>query len=170
MAFAAAPRPLADVKIPTPDGKGINLRQYRGRALIVVLFSTTCDDCIKTLEILNAIQRDFGPRGLQVVAAAVNENAAYQVEPFVQRYRPAYPIGFLNEDSTMKLADFTRDTHPFVPIVIFVDRAGRVQAQYFGNDPVFKQQDKAFRSNAESLLKSPPPAAAKKAPAASGQH
>ncbi len=169
MASAATPRPLADVKIPTPDGKAINLRQYRGKVMIVTLFETTCADCIKTLDVLNAIQKEFGPRGLQVLAAAVNGNAAYLVEPFVQRYRPAYPIGFLDEESTMKLGDFTRDTHPFVPIVMFVDRAGTVQAQYFGNDPALKQQEKTFRTNAENLLKFFPKPAAKKAAAVSKQ-
>lgn len=170
MASAATPRPLANVTISTADQKGINLRHYRGKVLIVALFSTTCEDCIKTLDVLNAIQKEFGPRGLQVVAAAVNPNAAYLVEPFVERYHPAYPTGFLDEDSTMKLAGFTRDTHPFVPIVMFVDRGGTVRVQYFGNDPALKQQEKTFRTNVENLLKYFPKQAAKRASATSGQH
>jgi hypothetical protein len=37
---------------------------------------------------------------------------------------------------------------------MFVDSAGTVRVQYFGNDPVFKsQQEKAFRAIADSLLK-----------------
>jgi peroxiredoxin len=162
MAFGKTPRPLADVAIRTPDLKKINPKQYRGKEVVVVLFSTTCDGCVKTITLFDKLQKDFGPRGLQVLGAAVNPNAQYLIEPFKQRYRPSFPVGYLDEEATMKLADFDRDTHPFVPIVIFVDRQGTVRVQYFGNDPVFKDQEKAFRAVTDSLLKFNPNASATK--------
>ncbi len=163
LAFAKTPRPLADVPIRTPDQKKINIRQYRGKVVVLIIFSTTCDDCLKTITLFSKFQKDYAALGLQTVAAAVNQNAAYLVEPFVHRYRPTFPIGYLDEESTMKIADFTRDDHPFVPIMLFIDRNSTVVAQYFGNDPVFKQQEKAFQAITVSLLKFKPsnPAAPK---------
>lgn len=149
---ANTPRALADVPIQTADQKKINLKQYRGNVVLLVLFSTTCDDCVRTLNLMNSIQKDYGARGLQVVAAAVNSSAAYLITSFVERYRPIYPTGYLDEAATMKIAGFTKDTHPFVPIVMFIDRKGIVQREYFGNDPIFKQQDKAFPAMANSLV------------------
>jgi peroxiredoxin len=147
-------RLLPNVPIKTADTKGINLRKYRGKEIILLLFSTECEDCINTAGYLNKIQQDFGSRGLQVVGVAINENAPYTVTPWAQRYKLAFPVGFLDQEATMKLANFKKDDHPFVPIIMFVDSAGTVRVQYFGNDPVFKsQQEKAFRAIADSLLK-----------------
>jgi peroxiredoxin len=154
-AYARYPRPLADVPILTPEAKKINLKQYRGKVLVLVLFSTSCRECVNTITLLSKIQNDYGPQGLQVMGAAISRNAAYLVTPFNDRYRPSFPIGYLSEEGAMKIGDFTRDTHPFVPIVMFVDHKGTVQMQLFGDDNVFKQkqEEKTFRSMSESLLK-----------------
>ena len=145
--------PLQYIPIKTTDAKGIDLRRYRGKELMLVVFSTQCDDCIATLGVLSKIQKDHGPRGLQVIGIAGNENAAYTVGPIADRYQLAFPLGFLDQDAIIKLTDIKKDDHPFVPIVMFVDSTGIVRVQYFGNDPVMKQQEKALRAIAESLLK-----------------
>jgi peroxiredoxin len=150
---AKEPRPAADIPIPTSDQKKIRLKQYRGKVVILVLISTTCDDCIKTLAILNKMQKDFGPRGLQMIGAAINDNAAYSIGPFVQRYRPSFPMGSLGREDAIKMADIPPNTRPFVPVVLFIDRQGTVRLQYYGNDPVLKEQEKALRAIADSLLK-----------------
>ena len=153
LAFAAStPRPLADLNLPTSDGKTLPLKQYKGKVVLIALISTTCKECVASLEILNRIQKDLGPRGAQVLAAAINDNAAYLLQPFVQRYRPIFPIGYLDQAATMRLADFKKDDHPFVPIFLFVDRKGNVRFQYFGNDPFFKQEERSARAIVEGLL------------------
>ena len=149
-------RPMVYVpSVKTTDAKGINLHKFLGKELIIVVFSTRCDECIATLGLLGKIQKDFGPRGLQVIGIAGNENAAYTVGPLGDRYKFGFPLGFLNQDAVIKLTNIKKDDHPFVPIVMFVDSARRtVRVQYFGNDPVFKnQQEKPLRAVADSLLK-----------------
>jgi hypothetical protein len=147
-------RRLPNVLIRTPDAKGINLSKYHGKELIIVLFSTECDDCVRTIAIADRIQKDFGARGLQVIGVGVNEGAPYSVAGWAQRYRPSFPIGFLDKEGLIKIAAVPKDMRPFVPIIMFVDSAGTVRVQYYGDSPVFKdQQEKAFRAIADSLLK-----------------
>jgi peroxiredoxin len=147
-------RPMVYIPVKTTDAKGINLRKFLGKELIIVVFSTPCEDCTATLGLLGKIQKDFGPRGLQVIGIAGNENAAYTVGPLGDRYKFGFPLGFLNQDGVIKLANIKKDDHPFVPIVMFVDSVGTVRVQYFGNDPVLKNQpEKALRAVADSLLK-----------------
>jgi peroxiredoxin len=154
LADAAVPRPVApNVAISTTDQKKIYLRQYRGKMVMLVMFSTTCDDCLKTLNLMGKFQKEYGPRGLQVIAAAINDNAAYSVQSFAQRYRQPFPIGYLNREDAIKMLDITPNDRPFVPIVMFIDYSGTVRVQYFGNDPIFKQEEKAFRAITDSLLK-----------------
>src|ERR1700722_16137473 len=138
---AATPRPLADVPIRTPDFKTISIKQYRGKVVLLVLISTTCGDCAASVPIFNQLQTDFGPRGFQVVAAAFDDNAANQVLAFAARYRPNFPLGFLDQQSAIKIADIPSGVRPFVPIAMFIDRTGVVQQQFYGDSPIFKQEE-----------------------------
>lgn len=147
-------RRLPNIAIRTVDGKGINLRKYRGKELILVLFSTQCGDCVTTIGYLSQLQNDYGARGLQVIGVGVNKNAPYEITPWAQRYRPTFPMGFLDQESMLKLVAVPKDSVPYVPIVIFVDSAGTVRVQYMGDSPIFKSgQDKTLRAVADSLLK-----------------
>jgi peroxiredoxin len=151
---AATPRPLADVPILTADQKKILVKQqYHGKVVLLVLLSTSCGDCAASVPIFNRLQADFGPRGFQVVAAAFDDDAAYQVTSFAARYKPNFPLGFVDQPAAIKLADIPPGMRPFVPIAMFIDRNGVVQQQFYGDNPVFKQEEKAFRAMTDSLLK-----------------
>jgi hypothetical protein len=151
--FAVTPRPLADMAIPVPNGKPISLKSYRGKVLLVAVISTDCTACIASIDILNRAQKDFGPQGFQVVAAAGDQNAQYMLEPFVQRYRPVFPIGFLNVDEMMRIGDIAKDQRPFAPIFLFVDRKGVVRQQFFGDSSFFKAEEASTRKLIQDMLK-----------------
>src|SRR4051812_37233988 len=72
---ASTPRPLADVTVPTSDGKKIRLNQYRGKAMVIALISLTCEHCANSLKLLDQLQKEYAPRGLQVFAIAGDDNA-----------------------------------------------------------------------------------------------
>lgn len=152
--FAATPRPLADVPIPMPNGKPLNLKQYRGKVILMAVISKDCQPCIQSIDILNRLQKEFGPRGFQVVAAVGDPNAEYLLNGFVQRYRPVFPIGYLNQSQIIQLGDFSRNAqHAFVPIFMFIDRKGTVREQVSGNEPFFKTEEQSTRQTVEALLK-----------------
>jgi thiol-disulfide isomerase/thioredoxin len=151
--FAATPRPLADVAIPVSAGKPINLKAYRGKVLLVAMISTDCAPCIKSVEILNRVQKDFGDKGFQVVAALGDTNAQYLLEPFVQRYRPIFPLGFLTTDQMIRLGDISKTEHPFAPIFLFVDRKGVVRQQVYGDNSFFKAEEASTRRAIQDMLK-----------------
>ncbi|MGH9559384.1 MAG: hypothetical protein ACRD30_09105, partial [Bryobacteraceae bacterium] len=105
MAYAKTPRPLTSSIIPAPDHKDINLRKYRGKIVLAIVFSPECQDCMKVMGAMNKIQSDYGPRGFQAVAAIAQSNAAAAVDPYVDRYRPNFPVGYLDKDPLVKFAD-----------------------------------------------------------------
>jgi len=161
--YAAVPRTIANIPIQTPDRKNINLREYRGKVMILILFSTTCADCLQTVEMLNHVQADFGKRGFQVVGAAIENNSAYNVGPFNNRYRPSFPVGFLNQPEAVKMMDMPAGMRPFVPILMFIDGKGTVRFQYYGNDAFMKQGEKGIRAVADGLIRQAAENAAKAA-------
>ena len=151
--FAATPRPVADVPIPQTQGKPISLKQYRGKVVLMAMISTDCETCIKSIDILNRAQKDFGPQGFQVLAAAGDPNAQYTLGQFIQRYRPAFPLGYLNTDQMIQLGNFGKDDRPFAPIFMFIDRKGVVRQQVQGDQPFFKNEEAALRQTIQNMLK-----------------
>jgi peroxiredoxin len=168
-----AARPLGDIKVKTTDARGINLRRYRGKEVILFLFSTESDDCAKAVKYMSSIQDKLGPKGMQVVGIGVNNNAPYQLAGWNTRYRPTFPLGFMDPDMTVKLLAVKPDERPFVPIVVFIDPSSMVRYQFFGDSPIFKQPpeatEKVLSATAERLMdqyrkQHPPAPPAEKSP------
>src|SRR5579859_73819 len=90
---ASTPRPLADVSVPTPGGKKIRLSQYRGKVMVVALISSTCLHCVSSLQLLSQIQKDLGPRGLQIFAVAADDSASAGTAALT-RLNLGFPLGY----------------------------------------------------------------------------
>jgi peroxiredoxin len=152
-AIAKEPRPVSDVPIPVPAGKKIRLQQYAGKVVLLVIFSTSCKDCVAAVNLANQVQKEYGAKGFQAIGAAGDDNAQYMVEPFVQRYKITFPVGYVNKDEMIKLADIPKDKRPTAPIFLFIDKRGTVRFQYYGDEPFFKTADGSTHSIVEGLLK-----------------
>lgn len=148
------PRPLADVPISTPNGKPIDLKQYRGKVVLMAVISQGCQPCLNSIPMLNRAQKDLGPQGFQIVAAVGDPNSQYNLQAFQARYRPAFPIGYLIPAQILKLGGYDpREKHVNVPIFIFIDRKGVVQFQVSGESPFFKDEEGQLRGTVNALLK-----------------
>ncbi len=148
---ASTPRPLADVSVPVPHGTPIRLSQYRGKVMVVALISVTCDHCAASLKLLDKLQKEYGPRGFQAFAIAADPNAEKMLS--VLTLDQGYPVGSLDQNTTMQVFDFKPNDHPFVPMYMFVDRKGTVRFQYPGKDVFFQSEEKNTRTLIEGLLK-----------------
>jgi len=164
VAYAGLPpgRPLADVPISQTGGKKLDLKQYRGKALVLAFISTTCKDCSEVVDLLKQIQQERGANGLQVVVAAGDDKGAEAIVPFAAAHKPNFPLGYVDRPTLRKLADLKPKDRPFVPIMLFVDAKGSVRVQLFGNDPLMKKPETIIRSTVRELLKEPGITAAKK--------
>jgi len=155
--FAALPpgRPLPDVPIPLSGGKKLDLKQYRGKALVLALISTTCEDCEHAADFLKIVQSENASQGLQVVAIAGDANGAEAVHVFETVHKPNYPVGFLDRVPFLRLAGLKPDERPFAPILMFVDPKGMVRVQLLGDDPLIKKMELTIRATVRELLKEP---------------
>jgi hypothetical protein len=163
-AYAGLPpgRLLPDVPVSQVGGKKLDLKQYRGKALVLAIISTTCQDCGEVVDLLKGIQTEQGAHGLQVVVAAGDPNAAVAIGPFTAEHKPNFPFGYLDRAAIVKLANIGPKDRPFVPIMLFVDARGAVRVQLFGNDPLMQKPEGIIRSTIRELLKEPGITAAKK--------
>lgn len=155
--FAGLPpgRPLPDVPITQPGGKKLDLKQYRGKALVLALISTDCEHCDHAVDFLKIIQNESGSQGLRVVAAAGDPEAATVVIGFGAKHAPNFPLGYLDKAAFIKIANLQPDDRPFVPVLLFIDAKGMVRVQLHGDDPLMEKMEIVIRSTVRELLKEP---------------
>ena len=145
------------------SGKKLDLKQYRGKALVLAIISTTCQDCGEVVDLLKLIQTEQGPHGLQVVVAAGDPNGAPRLRSLCRRRTsPTFRWAIWTVPRIMKIANLGPNDRPFVPIMMFVDARGAVRVQLFGNDPLMKKPEGIIRSTVRELMKEPGITAAKK--------
>jgi hypothetical protein len=140
------PRPLADVSIDTPGARRVNVSQPKAKGRVIAILSSECADCAAMVGSLSKLERQFRARGVIFYGALVDEQAAQQLQKFIAKTSPSFPIGTLSQDNTRRLADFGINDHPFVPILMFVDANNVVRYQFSGDQGVFK-------NNTENTLK-----------------
>ena len=151
---ADVPRPAGEFTINTTDGKGILLSQYKGKVCAVIFILTYCPHCQKTVGFLTTMQNEYGPRGFQVLASAIDPMANMKVADFIKNFHPSFPVGFNERDPVLEFLQHPAMFKLMMPQLAFIDRKGTMRAQYAGDDKFFgEDQEKNIRDEIETLLK-----------------
>ncbi len=151
--YAKTPRPVSTMPINIGEGKKVSLAAYKGKVILFAVFATTCDHCIMSLGFLDKLQKAYGPKGFQAFAVIGDENAPFMLSPFKQRYKPSFPVGSVTKEDIQKIGDVPLDKRPFVPIYMFIDRTGTVKYQFYGDEPFFKDEERATTVIIQNLLR-----------------
>lgn len=95
---AKLPGPNALLGKPSPDfirkdiaGKRVSLKTYRGKVVLLNFWATWCGPCRLELPKFAQWQRQFSPRGFQVIAVSMDDSEA-PVRRFVQGLKPGFPV------------------------------------------------------------------------------
>jgi len=87
----------------------------------------------------------------------MEDNGAAVVPPFVQRFQPAFPVGYADRAAILTYMEVPIIAPGWVPKMVFVDRKGIIRAQYGGEDPFFKEPRGSIRAKLDELLAAPAP-------------
>ena len=151
---AQVPRSSPDFAIDFPSGKQIHTAEYRGKVVALAFILTTCPHCQKVVRILSVMQNEYGPRGFQVLASAIETMAAMNLPDFIKQFQPPFPVGFNSQDPVQNYLQHPVIFRLLMPQLLFIDREGVIQAQYAGDDKFFAaDQEKHLREQIEALLK-----------------
>src|ERR1700683_2893790 len=96
------PRPAGEFAIKMPNGQITLLSQYTGKVVVLAFISTTCPHCQHTTQLLSGLQNEYGPRGVQFLAAAFNPAAEHLVPAFIAQFRPTFPVGSAGRESVLE--------------------------------------------------------------------
>lgn len=108
-----------DVTLPALDGTPHALREWRGRKVLLLAFSSWCG-CRHDLPAWQAVQAELAPDGFTLVAVALDRRPE-DVRPWVDAAAPTFPVLL---DPEHRLADLYRITN--VPTGVWIDEAGRI--------------------------------------------
>jgi len=149
------PRPAGKCAINTVGGGQISSSQYPGKVVLLAFMFTTCPHCQHTSQILSGIQDQYGDRGVQILGAFFNDNAAQLIPEFVTKYKPDFPVGYVTREQADQYLQHSVLKPTYVPELVFIDRNGQIRGQYDGTNDFFKDQETSIRNMVESLLKEP---------------
>lgn len=111
---------------PTPH----DARSLSGKVVLVSFFATWCFPCLAEMPTLEALQRDYGPRGFQVVSVGMDLEGASVLQPFADHYALRYPV--LVADDRMREGLTAFGHIRALPTTVLLDRRGRAVAAWQG--------------------------------------
>lgn len=118
--------PEVDLKIV--DGRSLNLKQLKGRPVLVVFWATSCAACIKEIPHLIELYHELAPRGLEVIGVAMAYDPPNQVMEMRQRKKIPYPIALDIQGEVARAFGDVRLT----PTSFLIDSRGQVVIQKTG--------------------------------------
>jgi peroxiredoxin len=166
LAAQAVPRKAGEWTIQVPGSKPIALADYKGKPVLLAFILTTCPHCQHAVELLSKMQPGYALRGLQILASAIDQDAAGAVPMFIKSMQPAFPVGFDDAMAVLNYAGYSLSRVPRMPILLFIDRRGIVREQHEGNDASYfgDQEEQNLRKSIEALLAPAKPAPGRAAP------
>lgn len=115
-------------------GKKITLSDLKGKPTLVVFWATWCPPCRREIPLLKKLDKEYGPKGLQIVALALNYRETKDVvAKFIKDHELPYTV-LWDEDN--KTADAYSVTG--IPTAVLVDAKGVIRFRgHQLDDPAF---------------------------------
>jgi peroxiredoxin len=150
---ADLPRKAPDYTINLGGGKTLALSHYKGHPVVLAFILTYCSHCQRAVGFLSKDQNEYGPRGLQVVASAIEPGAPAALPNFLKNFEPPFPVGYSEGQSALDFMQHPVGKVPMMPQMAFLDKQGDIRAEYEGDDPFFGDQlEQNLRQQIEALL------------------
>lgn len=116
------PAPLEP--IATGTGGVTNLKDYRGKVVLLNFWASWCAPCLEELPSLQALNDDLGGPDFAVVALNIDRGGAETARPFLKR-AGAEGLPLFIDPQRANFYAFGMQNHP-MPTTFLIDREGRL--------------------------------------------
>lgn len=108
-------------------GRSVRLGDFKGKVLLINFWATWCAPCLAEMPDLVKLQKQFGPRGLQIIGVTYPPQDRVSVRRMVRQLKINYPILF---GSDKVAGDY--NVGDVLPTTIVVDREGKIRSRILG--------------------------------------
>jgi peroxiredoxin len=117
-------KPAAEFALKDSAGKTVELKNYRGKVVLLDFWATWCTGCKKEIPWFAEFEKVYGPKGLAVVGVSMDEGGWKVVKPFLAETHVPYRM-LLGDDAMAKRYGVEN-----LPDTFLIDRHGKVAAAY----------------------------------------
>ncbi len=134
-----------DFVLPDVSGNARNVSEWNGKVLVVNFWATWCKPCRKEMPLFADLQTEYGGRGLQFVAIAIDK--VEEVRTFIAEIGVNFPVLIVDGLRGPPLSQRFGNHTGVLPFTAVVDRAGVIRYVHRG-----EMKEDLARSFFESLL------------------
>jgi peroxiredoxin len=152
------PRQSPELSINEPGGKTTMLSSFKGKVVVLEFLFVRSQHCIRVAQVLNQLQQELGPRGLQSIGIAFDApNAAATggeyLSAVAQSLKLTYPVGYAQRAGVDTYLGRAGNEMLSIPQIVVIDRAGTIRAATGGQTNPSLEDVNALRALLEPLLK-----------------
>lgn len=115
--------------LPDLNGRRHTIQEWNGRVVLINFWASWCEPCRREIPMLNALQREYGSRGLQIIGVAIDDPA--QVHSFQQTLALEYP-SLVSPITDMNLIRAYGNDQGGIPYTVLYDRQGMIHYTHMG--------------------------------------
>ncbi len=123
------------------EGRRLDLASYRGKVVLLDFWATWCAPCREVIPRFVAWQKEYGPRGLQVIGISLDDSPV-PVRRFAKELHLNYPVAVGNAALAERYGGILG-----LPVAFVIDREGRIVSRHSGG-----ANPDAIRREIERLL------------------
>jgi peroxiredoxin len=155
---ATLPRSSPELSIDEPGGKSTMLSSFKGKVVVLEFLFVRSQHCMRVAQVLNQLQHELGPRGLQAVGIAFDApNAGVTggeyLSAMTQSLQLTYPIGYSQRQSVDSFLGRSGNEMLSIPQIVVIDRAGTIRIANGGQTNPALEDAASLRVLLEPLLK-----------------
>jgi peroxiredoxin len=152
------PRQSPELSINDLSGKATMLSSFKGKVVVLEFLFVKSQHCLRVAQVLNQLQQELGPRGLQPVGIAFDAPNATAtggeyLNAMVQSLRLTYPVGYAQRAAVDAYLGRSANDMLSIPQIVVIDRAGTIRAATGGQTDPSLEDINALRVLLEPLLK-----------------
>jgi thiol-disulfide isomerase/thioredoxin len=90
--FASHPHQAPEFELRNLNGNQVHLSDFRGKAIVLNFWATWCAPCRREIPWFTEFQKEYGPRGLQIIGVSMDNDGGDAIASFVQRKGIGYIV------------------------------------------------------------------------------
>ncbi len=112
---------------PGLDGKTVDLKQYRGKVVLVDFWATWCPPCVESLPELLKLYRKYHSKGFEIVGVSL-DTSRVRLDKFVQAREMSWPQIMFDEDGKREWESPLAKEHGVqgIPATFLISRDGKM--------------------------------------------